>query len=458
MARCPLRAVPRYSLRDRRPRSSRDRPPYDVIDAAERAELAARHPPNAVHVDPVGDSARATTRTPTRGRRPRRRGIADGVARRRRRPTFYLYRMTSPTRRRARTTRGASAPWGSSARATGDVLPHERTTPKAKSDRLDLLRGTMANLSPIWGLSLADGPVEAARSRRGRRARADWTDPDGVDPRAWRVDDAATSSAIADAIGERAGRDRRRPPPLRDLPRLRDERPRPAGRRRHLCSSSSSRPDQLTVRPIHRLLAGLPPASTLGRRCVDSTYEPSTSPAERGEAWPSSRRRAAPASMPPAADVATTSTRSRLDARLAALPAARARVPARRRQRRRRGRVRAGRGRRAAAPGDRRRRSRASPTPATACRRRRRSSGPSREPGASVVPLDRTSSVRRTVGLGDVPGGAAAEQRGEVAFALLRRRRRRAGGASPRRTRAARRRGTRRSASARRGRGRGATA
>src|SRR3546814_20573969 len=38
-----------------------------------------------------------------------------------------------------------------------DSLPHEHTTPKAKSDRLDLLRSCRANLSAIWGLSLAKG-------------------------------------------------------------------------------------------------------------------------------------------------------------------------------------------------------------------------------------------------------------------------------------------------------------
>ena len=39
----------------------------------------------------------------------------------------------------------------------GGVLPHERTTPKASTDRLDLTRATQCNLSPIWGLSLAGG-------------------------------------------------------------------------------------------------------------------------------------------------------------------------------------------------------------------------------------------------------------------------------------------------------------
>ena len=39
----------------------------------------------------------------------------------------------------------------------GDVLPHERTTPKALDDRLSLLRATRTNLSPVWGLSMAAG-------------------------------------------------------------------------------------------------------------------------------------------------------------------------------------------------------------------------------------------------------------------------------------------------------------
>ena len=42
----------------------------------------------------------------------------------------------------------------------GGVLPHERVTPKASTDRLDLTRSTGANLSPVWGLSLAAGLTE----------------------------------------------------------------------------------------------------------------------------------------------------------------------------------------------------------------------------------------------------------------------------------------------------------
>ena len=43
----------------------------------------------------------------------------------------------------------------------GGVLPHERTTPKAVTDRFDLTRATATNLSPVWGLSLANGLTAA---------------------------------------------------------------------------------------------------------------------------------------------------------------------------------------------------------------------------------------------------------------------------------------------------------
>src|SRR5258705_3682376 len=68
------------------------------------------------------------------------------------------------------------------------VLPHERTLPKAKSDRLELLRATRANFDPIWGLSLATGLSEllepdgepAATARDGEGVRHECypiTDP-----------------------------------------------------------------------------------------------------------------------------------------------------------------------------------------------------------------------------------------------------------------------------------------
>jgi uncharacterized protein (DUF1015 family) len=74
------------------------------------------------------------------------------------------------------------------------ILPHERTTPKDKQDRLDLLRATRTNLSPIWALSLASGLSAVCDPSGPPDARA--TDTGGVHHRLWRV----TSPGVVDAI------------------------------------------------------------------------------------------------------------------------------------------------------------------------------------------------------------------------------------------------------------------
>ena len=157
-------------------------PPYDVIDEDQRAALEAADEHNAVRLILPRDASR-------RGRplRPGRRDVRGAGARRAcssaiRRRGFYAYRMefTRPARRpppHPRRARRADAP---RARASGDiVLPHERTLPKAKSDRLALLRAIRVNVDPIWGLTLGSGLTElldgaqplASLRRRRRRHR-----------------------------------------------------------------------------------------------------------------------------------------------------------------------------------------------------------------------------------------------------------------------------------------------
>jgi uncharacterized protein (DUF1015 family) len=119
-------------------------PPYDVIDAGERDRLAARHEHNVVHIDLPSDYTAAGALFD--------RWRTDGVLTTDE-PSLYLYRMIAD----GDATLGVIGALGLEPPGEGDVLPHEQTTPKAKSDRLDLLRATHANLSAIWGLSLADG-------------------------------------------------------------------------------------------------------------------------------------------------------------------------------------------------------------------------------------------------------------------------------------------------------------
>ena len=146
-------------------------PPYDVIEPEARAALMARDPHNSVRLI-LPDSYDGAAATLARWR-------ADGVLVTDDEPTFSVYRMdfTGDDGLPQRTT-GVIGALGLD-NSGGDVMPHERTLPKAKSDRLELLRATRANLDPIWGLSLAtglsaltdhvDGEPVRHRHRRGRR-------------------------------------------------------------------------------------------------------------------------------------------------------------------------------------------------------------------------------------------------------------------------------------------------
>ena len=79
--------------------------------------------------------------------------------------------------------------------ADDDVLPHERTLPKAKSDRLALLRAMRVNVDPIWGLTPATGlPVAQGDPI------AETTDDLGVRHALTPITDAAQIAAIRDVI------------------------------------------------------------------------------------------------------------------------------------------------------------------------------------------------------------------------------------------------------------------
>jgi uncharacterized protein (DUF1015 family) len=115
------------------------------------------------------------------------------------RPSFTLYRMSFTDEAGVeRETVGVIGALEVVDVGSPDVLPHERTTPKAVTDRLDLTRATQANLSPVWGLSLTTGLSEllAAPGEVLGTVVAD-----GVTHRVERVDDPARVAAISTAVG-----------------------------------------------------------------------------------------------------------------------------------------------------------------------------------------------------------------------------------------------------------------
>ncbi|MBV8951684.1 MAG: DUF1015 domain-containing protein, partial [Actinobacteria bacterium] len=172
-------------------------PPYDVIDEDQRVVLAERNPHNAVRlILPEGDDdtryARAASTFDTWQR--------ERTLRRDPEPAFYLYQMRFRDRDgHARETTGVIGALQLPEQGDDSVLPHERTLPKAKSDRLSLLRATRANFDPIWGLSLTAGLSEVLGPPPVNGVSC--TDDQGVVHTVSPVTDPGRLAAIAEAVG-----------------------------------------------------------------------------------------------------------------------------------------------------------------------------------------------------------------------------------------------------------------
>jgi uncharacterized protein (DUF1015 family) len=172
-------------------------PPYDVVDDDLHAALEAAHDRNSVRLILPRDE-RAEGDRYQRAAATMHQWLAEGVLVRDGAPRFYGYQMRyRDAHGRDRHTHGFIGGLRLPEAANSDVLPHERTLPKAKSDRLALLQAMRANVDPIWCLSLSTGltalldpavPLGACRDR------------DGVEHSLFAIDDTAQIDAIRTAV------------------------------------------------------------------------------------------------------------------------------------------------------------------------------------------------------------------------------------------------------------------
>jgi uncharacterized protein (DUF1015 family) len=174
-------------------------PPYDVIDAGQRAELEAKSPYNVIRIDlPVGQDPYAEAGRLFAAWRE------DGVIVADERPAFWALDQayTGPDGRR-HNRHGFLARVRVEDYGAGRIRPHERTHPGPREDRLRLTRATKANLSPIF--SLFSDPAGAAWGALEPHATdAPWaqtTDDDGTVNRLWRVEDEQAIDAVKRAVG-----------------------------------------------------------------------------------------------------------------------------------------------------------------------------------------------------------------------------------------------------------------
>ncbi len=247
-------------------------PPYDVLSAAEVAELASRSEYNIVHVDvPAGGEDRYR-----RAAALLHDWVAAAVLVPDDSPSYTIYRLNfTDVMGRVRRIVGVMGGLEVVDEGAGGVLPHERTTAKASTDRLDLTRTTATNLSPVWGLSLAGGLTELLAEPGevvGRVA------DDGVEHIVERVSDPARMTSIRTLLAgddvliadghHRYGVARIYRDEVRTATGRTD-----TGAEQTLAFVSELVADQLSVEAIHRLYAGisLDELTTALDRCFDRT-------------------------------------------------------------------------------------------------------------------------------------------------------------------------------------------
>ncbi|MGH7906736.1 MAG: DUF1015 domain-containing protein [Candidatus Binataceae bacterium] len=122
-------------------------PPYDLISPAMQESLYARSNYNVVRIELAREPDRYVAAA-----RTLRDWIRDGVLVRPPSPAIYLYsqRFTLDERRFER--HGFVVRIRLEEFRPGRILPHERTFPSAKKDRLELLSATATNISSVFGL------------------------------------------------------------------------------------------------------------------------------------------------------------------------------------------------------------------------------------------------------------------------------------------------------------------
>ncbi|HYL59885.1 MAG TPA: DUF1015 domain-containing protein [Candidatus Acidoferrales bacterium] len=122
-------------------------PPYDLIGAARQHQLYERSPYNIVRLEFGRDSDRYAAAEVTLGE-----WMAAGVLERAQRPAIYQYTQTFDVEGRLLHRTGFIARIRLDEFDRRRIVPHERTFPAAKEDRLKLLTALQLNTSPIFGL------------------------------------------------------------------------------------------------------------------------------------------------------------------------------------------------------------------------------------------------------------------------------------------------------------------
>jgi uncharacterized protein (DUF1015 family) len=247
----PFRAL-RYDVRAAGPLDDLVAPPHDVVTPEDEERLLAASPHNAVRL--------VRPREPEEAARLLADWCGHGVLVREERPAVWVLEeefagLDGELRRR----RGLAARVRLHPYADGVVLPHERTFPKQKERRLELLRATRTKLSPV--LLLHDGEAPGGEPAGEPLLEAELG---GVRSRLWPVVEPDEIERLLAGVGSRlviADGHHRYETALRFHEEDGSEESA------HVLAVLVSREDPgLEIRPTHRLTAGPVPVLDGGTR------------------------------------------------------------------------------------------------------------------------------------------------------------------------------------------------
>lgn len=238
-------------------------PPYDVIDARRREQLLARSPYNIVRLElPQSVADREFWSASASMFRAWKSG---GVLTRDDRASLYVYRQDFDLPGVGRVGRtGVLASRRCMDFSSGEILPHEETFPRIRTERLNLLRACRASFSQVFAVCRDEEEemlplLEAAASGP---PLLEYGDDEGVGHRLWRVEDADAALRLAGILAAKklmiADGHHRYETALaysREEPRERGE-----GHPRKYVSMTVFRSEDpgLVILPVHRLLRRLP--------------------------------------------------------------------------------------------------------------------------------------------------------------------------------------------------------
>jgi uncharacterized protein (DUF1015 family) len=178
-------------------------PPYDVINPAEQDEFHESDPLNVIRLilpKGEGDSKYEHAANTFRD------WIAEKILIQDTEPSIYPYYQEFEENGKKFTRKGFLARVKLEDFSTKKILPHERTFPKHKLDRLKLNRVCKANMSPVFSVySDPDGGIEKLIDENLPDTPIfDVTYRDGIRNRLWRISDASVISLVTDEMADKS--------------------------------------------------------------------------------------------------------------------------------------------------------------------------------------------------------------------------------------------------------------